>query len=290
MKKIIITGIAGQDGRILSNKIDKKKFKVIGFSNCKVKKINNCKNYNIKNRSLGTIKKLLFNIKPDIILHLGSANPSFNKKFKKIDYDNNVSFSKLLINFSSENKSKFIFASSSMIYKKTSKKIKENSRIQISDYYSKFRINISDYLLKNKKKNKLNCTIIILFNHDSKFRNKRFLLPRLIKSIKERDLNFIKKIYKNNINGDFSHAEDICEAIYLLIKKDLNPDKIILSSGKRTFINDIIDYYLPDLKLKKIKTLYNESIIGNNSKAKKILNWRPKKTHMDATKELFKIF
>ncbi len=289
MKKIIITGIAGQDGKILSNKIDKKKFKIIGFSNKKIKKIRDVEIHNIKDKSLKGIQKILFSIKPDIILHLGSTNPSFNKKFKKLDYLDNLNFSKLLIDFSSKTKSRFIFASSSMIYKKTLKKITENSKIKITDFYSKFRIDTSNYLLKHKKREKLNATVLILFNHDSIFRNKRFLLPRLIKSIKNKNFKFIKQIYKNNINGDFSHADDICEAIYLLIKKDINPDKLILSSGKRSYINNTIEYYFPKFKSQKIKTLNNKSIIGNNSKAKKILKWKLKKTHLDAVKDLFKI-
>ena len=43
------------------------------------------------------------------------------------------------------------------------------------------------------------------------------------------------------IYGDFSHAEDICYGIYKLsIYKKI--DKIILSSGKRFFINKVITY------------------------------------------------
>ena len=86
--------------------------------------------------------------------------------------------------------------------------------------------------MDKKKKNRIKATIVILFNHDSKFRNERFLFPRLIKSIKYKNYSFLKKIYRENISGDFSHADDICEAIFLLIKSKKNPDKIILSSGK----------------------------------------------------------
>ena len=92
-------------------------------------------------------------------------------------------------------------------------------------------------------------------------------------------MKFVKEIYYQNINGDFSHAEDICNGIYLLIKKNKNPDKIILSSGQRTYINNIIDYFVPKLRLKvkKIKKDDNCLNIGDNSKAIKTLGWKIKK-------------
>ena len=64
---------------------------------------------------------------------------------------------------------------------------------------------IINYLVN---KLKLNASIIILFNHDSKFRNPRFLFPRLINAIKKRNYSFVKKIYLSNISGDFLHASD----------------------------------------------------------------------------------
>ena len=231
------------------------------------------------------------NIKPDVIVHLGSNNPSFKQKFKKIDYKRNSEFTKKLINYSIEyKKTKFIFPSSSQIFKYSKKKINEKSVYKVSSYYTKFRINLTNHLLKIKKKYNLNASVVILFNHDSIYRNPRFLLPRLIKAIRQKNYNFLKKIYYANISGDFSHAEDICNGIYKLIKKDCNPDKIILSSGKKTYINTIIEYFIPKFKSKidVEKINFSKSSIGNNLKAIKILNWKIKKSFLDAAKELYK--
>ena len=280
MKKIIITGIHGQDGIILSRILLKKKYQVIGLSNKKTNLQKRLKVINIKNKKLKDIKKILNIISPDVIVHFGSTNPSYNKHFKKKDYLTNIKFTKFLIQFIFKKKIKFIYPGSSVIFRQTLKKINENSPVKINNYYAKFRNDTIKYLLKKKKEKKLNSTIVILFNHDSKFRNKRFLLPRLISSIKRNKLKFLKEIYQQNINGDFSHAEDICNAIYLLIKKDLNPDKIILSSGQRTYINNIIDYFMPDFKYKnlKIKLSTSKGLVGNNIKSVKILKWKIKKT------------
>ncbi len=102
-----------------------------------------------------------------------------------------------------------------------------------------------------------------MFNHDSRFRNTKFLLPRLINAIKNKDIKFIKEIFSNNLYGDFSHAEDICYGLYKIIETKKIIRNIILSSNKCISVNDLIKYILKknqinlsiDLKSKKKKTM-----------------------------------
>ena len=292
MKKILITGINGQDGTILSNILIKRKFKVYGITKKKItSKAKDIHLINIQRLNFNKIIKKFDEIKPDVIIHFGSSNPSYNQNFGKKEYDYNLNFTKNIIDYISKNKIKFIFPSSSLVFKYSKNKLNENSKIESKTYYSKFRNNASKYLLNIKRKKKVNATIAILFNHDSKYRNKRFLFPRLIKSIKDKKYDFLKKLYRENISGDFSHAEDICAAIFLLIKTKKNPDKIILSSGKRTYINHIIEFFMPKFrsKLKKLNLNKKELIIGNNTKAINLLNWKIKKNSLLAAKELFKM-
>jgi GDPmannose 4,6-dehydratase len=292
MKKILITGINGQDGTILSNILIKRKFKVYGITKKKItSKAKDIHLINIQRLNFNKIIKKFDEIKPDVIVHFGSSNPSYNQNFGKKEYDYNLNFTKNIIDYISKNKIKFIFPSSSLVFKYSKNKLNENSKIESKTYYSKFRNNASKYLLNIKRKKKVNATIAILFNHDSKYRNKRFLFPRLIKSIRDKKYGFLKKLYRENISGDFSHAEDICVAIFLLIKTKKNPDKIILSSGKRTYINHIIEFFIPKFrsKLKKLNLNKKELIIGNNTKAINLLNWKIKKNSLLAAKELFKM-
>ncbi|MDC3207823.1 NAD-dependent epimerase/dehydratase family protein, partial [Candidatus Pelagibacter sp.] len=260
MKKILITGISGQDGIILSYILIKKKLKVYGVTNKKsTKKDKRINLVNIHKCNFNKIIKKFDEIKPDVIVHFGSSNPSFKKNFNKKEYEYNLKFTKKIIDYISLRDIKLILPSSSLIFKYSKKKINENSKTESKSFYSKFRNDSSKYLLVKKKMNNIKATIVILFNHDSKYRNERFLFPRLIKSIKYKNYNFLKKIYKENISGDFSHADDICQAIFLLIKSKKNPDKIILSSGKRTYINHIIDFFIPNFKFK-----YNRLNLNKN--------------------------
>jgi GDP-D-mannose dehydratase len=292
MKKVIITGANGQDGTILSKLLIKKKYLVYKFIKKKIK--SNKKNYFITlNKKFYNIKKEIDKIQPNIIIHLGSDNPSYNKKFLYKNYKKNLFFSKKIINYvTNNNHIKLILVSSSKIFKKNTKRVTEDSPVNANDYYSKFRIESANYLLAKKIKHELNATVLILFNHDSKFRNPRFLMPRLIKAIKENNINFLKEIYHQNISGDFSHADDICNGIYLLIKKNKNPDKLILSSGKRTYINRIIEKFNKKINFGKLKKkIKNQNIIiGNNQLAKKIIGWKINKNIIKAANEIYKSY
>ena len=178
------------------------------------------------------------------------------------------------------------------MFKKNTKEINLKTPFNPYNSYGRFRVSSYKFMMKNKKKYESNIVMAILFNHDSKFRNKKFLLPRIIKMIKIKKFNQLREIYKENISGDYSHAEDICHGLYKLIMYKKNINKIIFSSKKKTYINDIIKFFLKQKKLKNlpiIKKFIGKSLpIGDNGYAKKILNWKPNKNILLAAREIYK--
>lgn len=299
MKKVLITGCQGQDGILLSNLFLKKNFAVYGFVKKKKKGI---KNVNYKVNNLKSKKKIfnhLKNIKPDIIIHLASSNSSYYKRKTtdsyKINYSQNLKITKNLIDaiIKTKFKLKFIFAGSSVMFAaKIGKTLNEKDIFKTinSDYYGKYKIDSYKYILKMKKKFSFNASTAILFNHDSIYRNKKFLVPKLIKAFKQKNLEFIKKIYSLDISGDFSHAEDICNGIYKLSLLKRNIDKIILSSGKRFYLNNVIKYLQKYFNLEiqtiKINKTKNFKIIGSNLLAKKMLGYKTKKNLINVCREI----
>ena len=116
---IIITGGLGQDGQILTNNL-KKKANLIIFSKKKLKSINNI---HFKKENLLDKKKLdvfFRRRKPDVVLHLASNNPSHNDKNYNKYYKENflATYNIFHSTFNANKKAKFIFCSSSKIFKK----------------------------------------------------------------------------------------------------------------------------------------------------------------------------
>ena len=293
-KNVVITGALGQDGIILSKLLIKKKYNIYGV----VKKLNKKKikgvNYSTVNildyrRFSNYIKK----VKPHALLHLGTENPNYLELKKKKDfYKKNLKTTKNLIDYFSKyfpNK-KLILIGSSQMYGPSSKKVNLNSEFNPGNSYARFRVESYNYMVKRKKIDNSKMVTAILFNHDSSFRKKKFLIPRLVKLIKLKNFNKLDKIYEANISGDFSHAEDICYGLYKLMISKYSPDKLIFSSNKRTYINDII-YLL--LKKNKIKYNFTNKVksnsstpIGDNKFTSRLLNWSRKKNIFVAAKEL----
>tara|TARA_B100000780_G_C21113837_1_gene450378 strand:+ start:1522 stop:2424 length:903 start_codon:yes stop_codon:yes gene_type:complete len=296
-KNIVITGALGQDGIILSKLLLKKKYNVFGI----IKKNNSNKLKNITYNKLDLldfkkISKFLDKINPFCVIHLGTENPNYIElKNKKDFYRNNLEATKNLINYFSLNKpdKKLILIGTSQMYKKTSRIVNLKSKFNPTNSYANFRVESFRYMVSKKKKYNSNMTTAILFNHDSRYRKKKFLIPRLVKSIRLKYFKKINEIYQENISADFSHAEDICNGLYQLIISKKNPDKLIFSANRKTFINDLIDFLLRKNKITKIFNKNNANInstpIGDNSYTKKILNWKLKKNIFIAANELNKI-
>ena len=295
IKKVIITGALGQDGRILSNIFIKNKFKVFGIVKNTNKKIKGIKYYKIHLDDFNSLSKTLNKINPDIFIHLGTDNPSFLET-KKYLFNKNYLIVKNILDFFSKYKKKIkiILIGSSQMFDKNNTKINLNTNFKPQNLYAKFRVKSFRYMQKIKKKNSIKASMAILFNHDSIYRNKKFLIPRIVTLIKKKNFLSLKKIFNENISGDFSHADDICNGIYKLSNSKYCPDKIILSSNKRTFINDIINYLLSftnnKIKFNKTKNKKYVNSIGNNYFAKKNLKWNLKKNSFVAARELFHSF
>ena len=278
-RNIVITGALGQDGIILSKLLLKKKYNVIGI----VKRINSHRIINIKYNKVdllnyNKVSNFLEKINPICVIHLGTENPNYIElKRKKDFYKNNLKATKNLIKYFSLNKpkKKLILIGTSQMYGKLIKLADLKSKFDPINSYAKFRVESYKYMLNNKKKYQSKMTTAILFNHDSQYRKRKFLIPRLIRLIKSKNFKKINEIYQENITGDFSHAEDICNGLYKLIISKDNPNKLIFSSNKETFINDIIKYLLRKKNIKKKLTdnnlSKNSTPIGDNSFTKKLL-------------------
>jgi len=296
-RNIVITGALGQDGIILSKLLLKKKYNVIGI----VKRINSHRIINIKYNKVdllnyNKVSNFLEKINPICVIHLGTENPNYIElKRKKDFYKNNLKATKNLIKYFSLNKpkKKLILIGTSQMYGKLIKLADLKSKFDPINSYAKFRVESYKYMLNNKKKYQSKMTTAILFNHDSQYRKRKFLIPRLIRLIKSKNFKKINEIYQENITGDFSHAEDICNGLYKLIISKDNPNKLIFSSNKETFINDIIKFLLRKKNIKKKLTdnnlSKNSTPIGDNSFTKKLLKWKIKKNIFIAANELNKI-
>jgi len=142
----------------------------------------------------------------------------------------------------------------------------------------------------------------ILFNHESPIRGETFVTKKVVRALCRIKKNKQKKLFIGNLYAkrDWGHAVDYTKAMWKILQYK-KPEDFVICTGKQYTIKQFIKMVALELGLKikwKGKGLnekgYNEkdqviieckktyfrpsevdSLIGNYSKAKKLLNWRP---------------
>lgn len=143
----------------------------------------------------------------------------------------------------------------------------------------------------------------ILFNHESPRRGKIFVTRKIVQGIKNIAENKQEYLELGNLNAlrDWGHAKDYVRAMWLMLQQD-KPKTYIISSGKqysiKYFVELVCKYFNIDIewsgsgldevgidkKTKKVIIKINPkffrpaevfTLMGDNSSARKELNWHP---------------
>ena len=153
----------------------------------------------------------------------------------------------------------------------------------------------------------------ILFNHESPRRGETFVTRKITIALSKIKLGLQNKLVLGNIHAkrDWGHARDYVEAQWLMLQQK-TPDDFVIATGKQYTVKHFINLVAKELDLKifwsgkglkekaydknnKIiiecsKKYFRptevETLLGNPSKAKKILKWRPKTNIEELAKEM----
>jgi GDPmannose 4,6-dehydratase len=153
----------------------------------------------------------------------------------------------------------------------------------------------------------------ILFNHESPLRGETFVTRKITRAVSRIALGLQDAVYMGNIDAkrDWGHARDYVEGMWMMLQQN-QPDDFVLATGVTTTVRDFIvlafkevgididfkgkaeeevavvkkchhqAYQLPEGKVvmridpKYYRPSEVELLIGDPSKAKKILGWEPK--------------
>ena len=87
MKRVIITGVTGQDGFLLKKFLEKKKFLILGLS----RKSHKSKNIIKTDYTQNSLKKIIENFKPNEIYNFtGFTNPSDSWENLRVNFFSNL--------------------------------------------------------------------------------------------------------------------------------------------------------------------------------------------------------
>jgi len=304
MKKILITGISGQDGIFLTKYLLEKnsdinitgisrsnpeksiygKLKYLGHSN-----FDNINIYNLNLEDKKQVTNFIKDINPDVVYNL-SGPSSVYKSF--LNSDNKESILNIFNNLTSaiiENKifPRFFQASSSEMFGISNEILNENSTFNPNSPYAEAKL-INHLKVKELSEN-YNWPIFsgIMFNHESEFRNKDYLIMKIIKSAREISINPNKRLTLGSLDyiRDWSYASDTVNAIYEITSRGSSCDYVIGSGVGKTIkemVNHIFNYFnldwtnFVDINQSLLRKGDPVKIISDPSKLKMELNWSTK--------------
>ena len=153
----------------------------------------------------------------------------------------------------------------------------------------------------------------ILFNHESPRRGETFVTRKITLALTKIKLGLQKKLVLGNIYAkrDWGHARDYVEAQWLILQQK-KPDDYVIATGKQYSVKHFVNLVAKELKMKikwKGKGInekaYDENnklivecskkyyrptevdtLLGNPSKAKRLLKWKPKVSIGELAKEM----
>jgi GDPmannose 4,6-dehydratase len=314
MEKIaFITGITGQDGSYLAEFLLSKNYQVHGLVRrvaqedethrfWRIKNI--LKNINLHSGSLenyASIVKIIQKLKPTEIYHLGAQSYidyAFKDEFSTINTNiNGTHYILSAIKEFSPN-SKFYFAGSSEMFGKVVEVPQnENTKFYPRSVYGISKVAGFELTRNYREAYNLFCCSGILFNHESPRRGFEFVTRKITHAVAKIKLGLQKELKLGNIKAkrDWGHAMDYVEAMWLMLNKK-KPDDFCISSGEQHSVEDFVKlaFLLVDLDYKKYliidKSLERPSdvqnLLGDFSKAKKILKWKPKIQFKDLVKDM----
>ena len=156
----------------------------------------------------------------------------------------------------------------------------------------------------------------ILFNHESPVRGETFVTRKITRAVAAIKLGLQDKLYVGNLDAkrDWGHAKDYVEGMWMMLQQDKADDYVLATGESHTVrefietafsqINEVIEWkgtgvheigYSKDTKEELIevdKRYFRPTevnyLMGDSSKAKKILGWEAKIKFEELVKEMVK--
>jgi GDPmannose 4,6-dehydratase len=152
----------------------------------------------------------------------------------------------------------------------------------------------------------------ILFNHESPIRGETFVTRKITRALSRIKLGLQSILYLGNLNAkrDWGHAKDYVEAQWLMLQQK-KPEDLVIATGKQFTVRDFVELAANELSIKilwrgkgineigswegkdiiKIDKRYFrltevDNLLGDSSKARKKLGWKPKISFHKLVKEM----
>ncbi|MES2060064.1 MAG: GDP-mannose 4,6-dehydratase [Patescibacteria group bacterium] len=315
-KKALITGITGQDGSYLAEILLEKGYEVHGIirrsSSFNTGRVNHLyENLHLHYGDLSdasNLSRLIEKIAPDEIYNLG-AQSHVKVSFEMPEYTGDIDALGTLRILDairdSKIKTKFYQASSSEMFGK----VAETPQRETTPFYPRSPYGVAkvySYWITKNYRESYNLFAVngILFNHESPRRGETFVTRKITRALSRISLGLDKALKLGNLDAkrDWGHARDYMEGAWLMLQAK-SPDDFVLATGETHSVREFVEESarilgmeiiwkgrgakekgidkktgraIIEVDAKYFRPAEVEILLGDASKARQILGWKPK--------------
>lgn len=304
-KVALITGITGQDGSYLAELLLSKDYEVHGIirrsSSFNTGRLNDIyQDPHVDNRKMilhygdlqdsTSLASLIRETKPKEIYNLGAQSHvkvSFEIPEYTADITGTGTIRLLEAIRASGIETKFYQASSSELYGSTPPPQNEQTPFHPRSPYGAAKIFSYWSTVNYREAYGMHASNGILFNHESPRRGETFVTRKITRAVARIAAGIDKEVYLGNLDAvrDWGYAKEYVEAMWLILQQPKGDDFVIATGESATvrqfaevaFSRANLDWQ-KYVKLDKryLRPSEVDSLVGDASKAEKILGWKPK--------------
>ncbi len=305
MKKALITGITGQDGSYLTELLLSKGYEVYGlirrsssFNTDRIDHLYKDPHEQPKLRLIyadltdgSNLHSILNDVNPDEVYNLGAQSHvrvSFDQPIYTANVDALGTLRILEAIRSMKKPAKFYQASSSEMYGR----VLETPQTEKTPFYPRSPYGCAKVYsfwqtVNYREAYNLFACNGILFNHESPRRGETFVTRKITRAATRIKLGLQNKLYLGNLDAkrDWGFAGDYVEAMWLMLQQD-KPDDYVIATGETHSVREFLDVVFGYLGLdwrqyvekdaRYFRPTEVDLLLGDASKAKKVLKWQPK--------------
>jgi len=306
MKKALITGITGQDGSYLADLLLEKGYEVHGiirrastfntsridhlYADPHINGVRMFLHYGDLADSVNLVK-LLYELKPEEIYHLG-AQSHVRVSFDIPEYTSDVTgvgTIRILEAIREAGlRSRFYQASSSEMFGKA-QTVPQNEKTPFwpRSPYGVAKVFSYWATVNYRESYGLQASNGILFNHESPRRGETFVTRKISRAVAAIKQGLQKELFLGNLEAkrDWGYAPEYVEAMWRILQQDAGDD-FVIATGETHTVREFAEaaFAHVDLDWKKYvkhdpryeRPAEVDLLIGDASKAKKVLGWEPK--------------
>jgi GDPmannose 4,6-dehydratase len=303
VRRALVTGITGQDGRHLSQFLAKKGYQVFGLvhgqANPKIELVQS-ENPALELlegdlRDLSSLIAVVEQVQPDEVYNLGAIS-FVQLSFKQPELTAEITGLGVLrmleavriVGGTDTNPIRFYQASSSEMFGK----VQQTPQTETTSFHPRSPYGVAKVFghyttLNYREAYGIHASSGILFNHEGPKRGLEFVTRKVTNSVARIQLGLQEVITMGNIDSsrDWGYAGDYVEAMWMMLQQD-EPDDYVIATGEKHTIRDLLDVAFQHAGIddwtpyvRQDQRFYRPAevdlLIGDASKAHSKLGWKP---------------